>query len=93
MDSRLVSHSTAGTSGARNALAGHSHVCAIAKPSRSRRNGRCVQLHVSARASAPERLQTNGASALCSNSTIPFCWSCLLISTLTKQPMVNLLGC
>ncbi|CAK0784783.1 hypothetical protein CVIRNUC_007987 [Coccomyxa viridis] len=60
MDSRLLSHSTASTSGARNALAGHSHVCAIAKPSRSRRNGRCVQLHVSARVSAPERLQTNG---------------------------------
>ena len=61
MESRLLSHSAAGSSTAREALAGPAPFTPNVRPvfSSSRRN--VAQLHIIARANAPAKVHSNGA--------------------------------
>ena len=61
MESRLLSHSAAGPSCAREALVGPATLRANAKPLCRSINNRNALLHIVARATAPSNVRSNGA--------------------------------
>jgi len=74
MESRILSHSTAGPSNAREAFIGPVSFRPNVKLLRTVSKSRSVQLHVSARATAPAELNRNGMSLcglpqLCNKAT------------------------
>ena len=64
MESRLLSHSTAGPSTARDVLAGPAPYRPNARPLYGSRKTRQVQLQIIARATAPAKIHSNGVSSL-----------------------------